>query len=58
MIHRKKRRNFVTLHKQNFSLFVNYLYCSKIFLLSSSLFLTLLAVILKRVELVISSLRC
>ena len=58
MIHRKKGRNFVTLHKQNFSLFVNYLYCSKIFLLSSSLFLTLLAVILKRVELVISSLRC
>ena len=44
------------MHKQNFSLFVNCLYCSKIFLLSSSLFLTLLAVVLQRVELVISSL--
>ena len=57
-MHCKKRRNFVTLHKQNFSFFVNRLYCSKIFLLSSALFLTLLAMVLQRVELVISSLRC
>ena len=56
MIHCKKRRKFVSLHKQIFSFWANYPYCSKILLLSSVLFLTLFPMILQRVKLIISSL--